>query len=99
MKTYIIFVGLVVLAACSSGTEYFEDEVNNVTQATVSARYGSPHKVRSFGDGSETWTYFERGSATAGFSGQAGRGACQSYVLTFDEQTVLRKWEKQLCER
>ena len=96
--TGTMLVGLFVLAACSSGAKYFEDAVHDATQATVGKRYGSPHKVQSSADGGETWTYFERGSGTAGFSGQVRRGACQAYVLTFDKQTVLRGWQKQPCE-
>ncbi len=91
-------VGFFVLAACSSGVKYFGDAVNDATQVMVGKRYGAPHKVQSSTDGGETWTYFERGSGTAGFSGQVRRGACQAYVLTFDKQTVLRGWQTQPCE-
>ncbi len=92
-----ILAGVVMLVACSSGGKYFQDGVNEATQAMVGKRYGTPHKVRSY-DGGETWTYFERGSGTAGFSGQVRSAACQAYVLTFDTQTVLRGWQKQPCE-
>ena len=94
----LIMAGLFTLAACSTGTKYFQDGVNDATQATVGKRYGTPHKVQPSPDGSETWTYFERGSGTAGFSGQVRRGTCHAYVLTFDKQTVLRGWQKQPCE-
>ena len=92
-----VIVALSTLVACSSA-KYFQDRVNDVTQVTVNKRYGPPHKVENSMDGGETWTYFERGSGTAGFSGQVRRGGCQAYVLTFDKQAVLRGWQKQSCE-
>ncbi len=91
-------IGLLVLTACSGGFKYFQDKVNEATQETVGKRYGLPHKTQSGSDGGETWTYFERGSGTAGFGGQVRGGGCRAYVLTFDKQAVLRRWEQQLCQ-
>jgi hypothetical protein len=93
-----VIVGLITLGACSSDAKYFQDRVNEVTQAAVGKRYGAPHKVQSSADGNVIWTYFERGSGTAGFSGQVRKSVCQAYVLTFDKQTVLREWQMQSCE-
>ncbi len=90
-------LGLFVWTACGAGFKYFQDEVNEATQAMVGERYGTPHKVQPSPDGGETWTYFERGSGTAGFSGQARGGGCRAYVLTFDKQTILRDWQQQSC--
>jgi hypothetical protein len=71
--------------------------VNEVTQEMVGKRHGKPHKIQSVADGGETWTYFERGSGTAGFSGQARGGGCRAYVLTFDKEMILRDWQQQPC--
>ena len=93
-----IVIGLLVLSACSGSSKYFQDAVNETTQDMVGKRYGSPHKTQSASDGGEIWTYFERGSGTAGFGGQVRGGGCRAYVLTFDKQTVLRRWEQQPCQ-
>lgn len=93
-----IGVVLLVLSACSGSSKYFQDAVNEATQETVGKRYGSPHKTQAAKGGGEVWTYFERGSGTAGFSGQVRGGGCRAYVLTFDKQTVLRGWEQQPCQ-
>ena len=62
-----IVVGLLVLSACSGSSKYFHDAVNEATQEMVGKRYGSPHKTQAATGGGEIWTYFERGSGTAGF--------------------------------
>jgi len=93
-----IVVGLLVLSACSGSSKYFHDAVHEATQEMVGKRYGSPHKTQAAADGGEIWTYFERGSGTAGFGGQVRGGGCRAYVLTFDKQTVLRGWEQQPCQ-
>lgn len=93
-----LLLGLLVLSACGGGSKYFQDGVNEATQAMVGKRYGTPHKVQPSTDGGETWTYFERGSGTAGFSGQARGGGCRAYVLQFDKQTILRDWQQQPCQ-
>ena len=92
-----LLLGLLLLAACGSGSKYFQDRVNEATQAMVGKRYGAPHKVQRSADGGETWTYFDRGSGTAGFSGQTRGGSCRAYVLLFDKQTILRDWQQQPC--
>lgn len=93
-----LLLGLLVLAACGAGSKYFQDGVNEATQEMVGKRYGAPHKGQSSADGGETWTYFERGSGTAGFSGQVRGGGCRAYVLTFDKQKILRDWQQQPCQ-
>ncbi len=93
-----IVIGLLLLSACSGSSKYFQDAVNEATQDMVGKRYGAPHKTQSASDGGEIWTYFERGSGTAGFGGQVRGGGCRAYVLTFDKQAVLRRWEQQHCQ-
>lgn len=92
-----LWLGLLLLAACGAGSKYFQDGVNEVTQEMVGKRHGKPHAIQSVPDGGETWTYFERGSGTAAFSGQARGGGCRAYVLTFDKEMVLRDWQQQPC--
>ncbi len=93
----VTVIGLLVLTACSGGSKYFQDALNEATQEMVMQRYGSPHKSQSASEGGEVWTYFERGSGTAGFGGHV-RGVCRAYILTFDKQAVLRHWEQQTCQ-
>ncbi len=93
-----VLLGLIVLSACSGSSKYFQDAVNDATQEMVGKRYGRPHKIQSSADGGEIWTYFERGSGTAGFGGQVRGGGCRAYVLTFDKQAVLRSWQQQSCQ-
>ena len=93
-----IVLGLLVLSACSGSSKYFHDAVNEATQEMVGKRYGSPHKTQAAADGGEIWTYFERGSGTAGFGGQVRGGSCRAYVLKLDKQAVLRGCEQQPCQ-
>ena len=94
----VIVIGLLILTACSSGSKYFQDAVNEATQEMVAKRYGSPHKTESRSEGGEVWTYFERGSGTAGFGGQVRGGGCRAYLLTFDKEAVLRRWDQHMCQ-
>ncbi len=93
-----IALSLCLLSACSGNSKYFQDAVNQATQDMVGKRYGSPHKTQVASDGGEIWTYFERGSGTAGFGGQVRGGSCRAYVLAFDKQKVLRGWEQRHCQ-
>lgn len=92
-----VSLGLLLVSACGGSSKYFQDAVNEATQEMVGKRYGTPHKTQVAEDGGEVWTYFERGSGTAGFSGQV-RGGCRAYVLTFDKQAVLRRSDQQPCQ-
>ena len=93
-----VSLGLFVVSACGGSSKYFQDAVNEATQEMVGKRYGTPHKTQAAEDGGEVWTYFERGSGTAGFSGQVRGGGCRAYVLTFDKQAVLRRSDQQPCQ-
>lgn len=94
----IVIAGLGVLCACSLfETGYFQGKVNEVTQETVASRYGDPHKQDQLPDGRSAWTYFDRGSSTSGYGSYVRSPGCKAYVLTFDEQHVLREWKQQDC--
>jgi len=89
---------LVLCGACGEfETGYFESKVNQVTQEEVAKRYGAPHKQEKQADGRSLWTYFVRGSGTSGYSGYARAEYCRAYLLTFDQQGILRDWHDQDC--
>lgn len=93
----VAMLSLVIWTDCTGGSKYFEDAINQATQDVVGKRYGSPHKTQATVDGGEAWTYFERGSGTAGFGGQVRGTGCRAYVLTFDKERVLRRWQQLPC--
>lgn len=78
-------------------TAYFQHKVNEATQETVGKRYGPPHQTEVLQNGGEAWTYYDRGSGTASYSGYATSTFCRAYVLTFDKQGVLRDWSQHQC--
>jgi hypothetical protein len=84
--------------ACSNGPKYFQDALNEATQEMVFERHGHPHRVQPLEDGGQQWTYFERGSGIATYSGPSRGGLCRAYVLSFDAQRVLRGWQQQPCQ-
>lgn len=79
------------------GGAYFQDKVNEATQEKVAKRYGYPHKTEALQNGGEVWTYYDRGSGTASYTGYATSTYCRAYVLTFDKEGVLRDWAQQQC--
>jgi hypothetical protein len=95
----LMLSGLVLLLFACSQFEagYFQSKVDQVTRDVVASRYGTPHKVDELPDGGTVWTYFDRGSGTAGFGNYAPSSHCKAYVLTFDESQVLRDWKQQDC--
>ena len=100
-KMWLVLLGSVLLGAtvaCSDlGTEYFKNNVNEVTTDNVASRYGSPHKIEELEGNQTRWTYFKRSSATVGYSGIARGEDCKAYVLTFDRHNVLRDWQQVSC--
>lgn len=93
-----IVLALVFCAACGEfETGYFQSKVNQVTQEEVAKRYGAPHKQEAQADGRVLWTYYVRGSGTSGYSGYARAEYCRAYLLTFDQQGLLREWHDQDC--
>jgi len=89
---------LAVLSGCGEfETGYFQSKVNQVTQEEVAKRYGTPHKQEKQPDGRSLWTYYVRGSGTSGYSGYARAEYCRAYLLTFDQQGMLRDWHDQDC--
>lgn len=86
-----------IFACAEFETGYFKGRVNEATMEQVAKRYGAPHKSER-ADGKRTvWTYFERGSGTASYSGAARGGFCRAYVLTFDQDSILRQWNQEEC--
>jgi hypothetical protein len=91
-------VVVAVLSGCSEfETKYFKDRVGEVSQEIVARRYGAPHRAEQLTDGRSVWTYFDRGSGTSGYAGTARSSYCRAYLLTFDQQNVLREWRQQDC--
>lgn len=90
---------LIALATACSGleSERFKNRVNEATADQVVKRYGTPHRSEQRAGGMTEWTYYERGSGTAGYSGIAKGGFCHAYVLTFDAETILRDWKQDDC--
>jgi hypothetical protein len=91
---------LVTLSWASCGyfeTGYFQTKVNQATQEVVAKRYGAPDKMEMSPDGGSVWTYYDRGSATASYTGYSMNKFCRAYVLTFDKEGTLRDWAQQNC--
>jgi hypothetical protein len=93
-----LVLGFVFYGACGEfETGYFQSKVNQVTQEEVIKRYGAPHQQDKQTDGRALWTYYVRGSGTSGYSGYARAEYCRAYLLTFDQQGILRDWREQDC--
>lgn len=88
-----------MLVACSAiETQYFKNLVNEANTERVAKRYGAPHKLDRIEGGRTVWTYFDRGSGTSSYSGYAKSRYCRAYILTFDQEEILRDWKQEKCE-
>ena len=86
---------LVCSVACAKySLSRLDAAVGTATQQEIAQALGPPHAIRERG---AQWVYFERGSATSGYSGTARSTMCREYVLTFDQNSVLRGWKRQDC--
>jgi hypothetical protein len=92
----VVLSGWVACAEFETG--YFQGRLNEATEQIVAKRYGQPHKVEQREGHQTVWTYFDRGSAIAGYTGTARSSFCRAYVLTFDRQGILRDWQQQECQ-
>lgn len=99
MVRWSAILWVVASLSCSElETQYFKDRVNVATMERVAKRYGAPHKSEQVDGDKVRWTYYERGSATTGYSGFARSSYCRVYVLTFDRQEILRDWKEEHCQ-
>ena len=99
MALSLVLPLLVGIASCGYFAEgkYFQSRIGEATQQMVDDRYGRPHRIQSEQNGGETWTYYERGSATATFAGSSKSSFCRAYQLTFDRQGILKDWKQEHC--
>jgi hypothetical protein len=99
LVTMLFFPAAIMSApACSEyETGYYKGRVNDATQEVVMRRYGTPHDRQEMKDGRTVWTYFDRGSGTSGYTGYARSQYCRAYVLTFDQDGILRDWRQDDC--
>ena len=95
MHRFIWLAWTALLISCTPEHQLLlEGEVDHATQEQILERFGSPFYAGRLRDGREVWTYREAG---AGYSRDMGAGFCREYVLTFDAQGILRRWERQGC--
>ncbi len=88
-----------LLASCAPyNTGRLDQAVGSATQEDMRQGMGPPQAVRSLPNGDTEWVYYDRGSATVGYTGAARSKTCRELVLVFDPQAVLRAWKQQPCQ-
>ena len=89
MKTATLMLAVVValtLGCTPWRVTYLREVTNKVTQDEIAQKLGPPHRTRLLGNGNTLWQYEYRGA-----------NWCREYILTFDQQKVLRNWSRQKC--
>jgi hypothetical protein len=98
LQQLVLICALGAVSACSEfEAQHFKGRINEATTEQVAKRYGPPHEIEQREGHRMVWTYFDRGSATSGYTGTARSAFCRAYVLTFDRQEILRDWQQQEC--
>lgn len=98
LQQLVLICALGAVSACSEfETQYFKGRVNEATTERVAKRHGPPHKIEQREGHQTVWTYFDRGSASSGYAGTARSSFCRAYVLTFDQEGILRDWKLLEC--
>ncbi|MGQ0811167.1 MAG: hypothetical protein ACT4OO_08065 [Nitrospiraceae bacterium] len=96
-RSWGVILALAIAGCGHFETGYFQGKVNEATQEMVARRYGPPHSAETLSDGRTVWTYFDRGSGTASYSGTVRKTMCRAYKLTFDDHNILRDWNQLEC--
>jgi len=106
-KGLLISLLLLLAGACAPPVwraQYLAEQANIATQEQVQAKFGPPLASQRLENGEEVWTYRVGQNAKYGDPATYGEGSvligsgeCVAYVLTFDQQRVLRSWLRQEC--
>jgi len=98
MKAHVavsLFSLVILSVGCSSlvprETRYLQSAQDNATQEDVRQQLGAPTLTASNEKGEVIWVYQVR-EQQSGSRWTAPGMWCDEYVLTFDEQTILRQW-------
>ena len=91
-------VMVLAIASCAPyNLGYLDEVVNRATQEEIAKAFGPPPKVTKLAHGGAMWTYYDRGSAVVGYGGYARTTYCREFLLTFDENKILRAWKEETC--
>lgn len=93
IRIAIVFC-VVALPGCTSGTNetrYLRQAQDRVTQDEIRERWGESKNVRPVDTGGSVWVY-EKREQQAGNRYTAPGIWCDEYVLTFDQDRILRHW-------
>ncbi|MBI3604214.1 MAG: hypothetical protein HY205_07170 [Nitrospirae bacterium] len=88
-------LALLLLACTPWLDEFLTTATDRATQQEVLQQLGSPTQKKLLDGGGEVWSYH---MAHASYAGGTGTSSCFQYVLTFDKQKILRKWNAKGCE-
>lgn len=99
-RTLLAF-GLVLIASgCSlispEETRYLQTAQNQATQTDVRQRLGEPDGIEPAADGGTRWRYDIYAVEGGSQQSWAAMGSwCDRYVLSFDDNGILREWTHQ----
>jgi hypothetical protein len=86
---------LFLLLACTPYVDqYLAEATGRASQEDVRQSMGQPTRTRAIDGGGEVWSYQMK---HVSYAGGAGATNCYQYLLTFDKQKILRKWDVQKC--
>jgi hypothetical protein len=80
----VVLLALTVASCATWPDTYLTHGVDHATQDAVAKQLGPPHLSRELTTGESVWSY--------GFMNNMG---CTTYILTFDQQRILRTWQWQ----
>lgn len=88
-------LALLLLSCTPWLDEFLTTATDRATQQDMLQQLGPPTHKKPLDDGGEVWSYH---MTYASYAGGAGTSSCFRYVLTFDKQKILRKWDAKGCE-
>lgn len=92
-----------VFGACACGPHppshsMLDGWVGAATKATVKEEFGLPSMALSLADGTTEWRYWFGYDAVLEDGVGSANEVCWHYVLTFDKEGVLRRWQRERCQ-
>lgn len=95
MLFWPIVLAIFLFSSCTPWrVEYLEEVNGRATQDEIALKLGPPMSERTLGTSETVWLYRYTGAET---NQHRGSTWCREYILRFDNQKILRQWNRQTC--
>ena len=92
-----VVIGGLACAPAGPNPSKLDHWVGVSTRESVREELGTPSLIMPRADGGTEWTYQYASRAVVHDATRPANQSCWEYVLVFDDEGILRTWERQRC--